>query len=319
MLARIRRRLGAALFDHGLHGISRIGRLHPRARAAHENANIVRNIPYAPSGRTEHMLDVYRPHDALSSPRPTVFYIHGGAFRILSKDTHWVMALAFVRRGYVVFNVNYRLAPREPFPAALEDVCAAYGWVVRNAAKYGADPSRIVVAGESAGANLATALTLATCTRRAEPYAREVFDLGVVPRATIPACGMLQVTDPQRFHRRREALPAWLRDRLEETSDAYVGESARHGDPRLDLADPLVVLERDTPMERPLPPFFTFAGTKDPLLDDTRRLGVALDRRGVRCETRFYPGEVHAFHAMVWRPHARAAWGAMYSFLDEVL
>jgi alpha/beta hydrolase fold len=56
-------------------------------------------------------------------PWPIVFYVHGGAFRILSKDTHWVMALSFARRGFVVFNVSYRLAPKHRFPAPLEDVC----------------------------------------------------------------------------------------------------------------------------------------------------------------------------------------------------
>ena len=53
---------------------------------------------------------------------PVVLYIHGGAFHYLSKDTHWVLALMFARRGYVVFNIDYRLAPVYPYSAAIEDV-----------------------------------------------------------------------------------------------------------------------------------------------------------------------------------------------------
>ena len=58
-------------------------------------------------------------------------------------------------------------------------------------------------------------------------------------------------------------------------------------------------------------------GTRDPLLDDTRRLGAALDRLGVPYEVRYYPGEIHAFHALVWRPQARAFWRDTFAFLDR--
>ena len=86
-----------------------------------------------------------------------------GGFRILSKDTHWLMGLAFARRGMVVMNVNYRLSPHHPFPSALEDIAAAYQFAIDHAAHYGGDPSRIILAGESAGANLALTLALLTC------------------------------------------------------------------------------------------------------------------------------------------------------------
>jgi len=56
---------------------------------------------------------------------------------------------------------------------------------------------------------------------------------------------------------------------------------------------------------RGLPPFFAPVGTKDPLLDDTRRLEKALAQLKVPCEARYYPGGIHAFHAMVWDPAAR--------------
>src|SRR5262249_8451053 len=156
------------------------------------------------SGRDHHRLDVYRPlRERRSAPWPVVLYVHGGGFRILSKDTHWMMGLAFARNGYLVFNINYRLAPRHPFPAALSDAADAYAGVARNAASFGGDLSRLVVAGESAGANLAAALAVAACYRRSEPWSRTVWDTGLVPRAALPACGILQVSDTERFSRRR--------------------------------------------------------------------------------------------------------------------
>jgi acetyl esterase len=245
-----------------------------------------------------------------------VLYVHGGAFRMLSKDSHWLMALAFARRGHLVFNINYRLAPKHRFPTAVEDVCAAYTWVIANAAKWGGDPSRIVVAGESAGANLVTSLTIAATYRRREPWARAVFDLGVVPKATLPACGMLQVSDPERFSRRRK-LPRWTADHIEIVSDDYLPErsfAAPHG---LDLADPLLVFERGDRPDRALPPFFIIAGTHDPIFDDSRRLHAALANVGADSELAVFPGEIHAFHALVWRPAARDAWRRMLEFVGK--
>ena len=64
------------------------------------------------------------------------------------------------------------------------------------------DPSRIAVAGESAGANLVMALTVACCYPREEPWARAVFDAGVVPKVVAPACGLFQVSDMRRYRAR---------------------------------------------------------------------------------------------------------------------
>jgi acetyl esterase len=264
------------------------------------------------------LLDVYRPIRR-RGPLPVVLYVHGGGFRILSKDTHWVMGIAFARRGYLVFNINYRLAPQHPFPAAIEDACTALAWVHENAARFGGDPTRLALAGESAGANLVTSLAIATSWQRPEPWARRLWDLGVRPSAALPACGILQVSDTDRFHRRKP-LSSFLRDRLGEVEHAYLQgypqETGAGGAP-LDLADPLVWLEDAPPPGRPLPAFLAGVGTADPLLDDTRRLKVALDRRQVPCDVHYYPREPHAFHAFFWRPNARAFWRESYAFLDR--
>ena len=281
---------------------------------------VIRNVPYQPTGLHEHLLDVYRPRDAGQNSRlPVALYVHGGGFRILSKDTHWLMGLAFARRGYVVFNISYRLAPRHPFPAAVEDACSAFSWVVDNAERYGGDASRMVLAGESAGANLVTSLALATAYPRPEPWARAVWESGVRPRAVVPACGMLQVTDPQRFRRRWPHMRPFHQRPAARGERCLPARQRRSRAARAGPCRPAVLFERGAAPERPLPPFFVPCGTKDPLIDDSRRLASALERLGVEHEARYYPGEVHAFHAMVWRPNARRCWKHTFSFLDRHL
>ncbi|MDB4970707.1 MAG: Esterase/lipase [Myxococcales bacterium] len=310
-------RAGAFVVDNFFRGLSAAGKLHPLADPKRHGVEVIRDLAYREGGAVEHLLDIWRPTQA-TAPMPIVFYVHGGGFRFLSKDTHWVMALSYARAGYLVFNVSYRLAPRHPFPAAVEDVCDAWRFAMDLAAQYGGDTSRVAVAGESAGANLATTLTLSTCYERAEPFARKVFDLGIVPRACLPMCGILQVSDPARFARRKK-LGRFLADRLEEVSEAYLFGHDHATPAELELADPLRVLERGDKPSRPLPPFFAGVGTKDPILDDTRRLKAALDKMGVPCDTRYYKGEPHAFHALVFRRNARDCWRHSLEFLENTL
>ena len=320
MGTRLRRRTGSILVDNFFRGISRAGKLHPHARPERHDVVVQRDIAYMDSGLPEHHLDVYLPGPVARgevTSAPSVLYVHGGGFRILSKDTHWIMGLAFARRGYVVFNVSYRLAPQHPFPAAMTDVCAALDWVGRNAHRYGADLERLVFAGESAGGNLVTSLAVATSYKRPEPWARSLFEAGHRARAVVAACALLQVSDAQRFKRRWPHMSGFVGDRLAEVTDAYLGENQVHDQGRHDLADPLLFLERGESPDRPLPAFFAPCGTKDPLLDDSRRLEAALTRMGVPCEAKLYPGEVHAFHALVFRPNARRCWADTYAFLDR--
>ena len=311
---RLRRQAGSKAVDAFFRWLSKAGRLHPSARPQRHHVAVTRDLPYLNSGRPEHLLDIYRPTNT-PGPWPVVLYLHGGGFRVLSKDSHWVMGLAFARRGALVFNANYRLAPQHPYPAAMQDACAALTWVLEHAARHGGDPDRLVLAGESAGANLALGLTLACCYRRPEPWARAVWDTGAVPRAVLPACGVFQVSDPERFGRRRHLRP-WVLDRLTEVRDAYLGAAPRPAAEH-ELADPLLVLEQGAAPARPLPPFLIAAGTRDPLLDDTRRLAAALHRLDVACEAHYYPGEIHAFHALTWRRNARRYWGEAYRFVDR--
>jgi acetyl esterase len=315
----LRRHGGSLLVDGFFRGLSRAGLLHPSARPERHGVEVLRDIPYLDTGRPEHRLDVYRPRRSSTEPVPVVLYVHGGGFRILSKDTHWVMGLAFARRGYLVFNIGYRLAPAHPYPAALSDACDALLWVQKNAQRWGGDIDRLALAGESAGANLVTALTLAACYSRPEPYAQRVFESRVRPRAVLPACGILQVSDCDRFKRRWPKLGTFVCDRLHEVSMSYLSGVDRSSPGGIDLADPLLVLERGVRPQRSLPPFMVTCGTKDPLIDDAQRLEMALERLGIECDTRYYPGEGHAFHALVWRASAKSFWRDTYRFLERHL
>src|SRR5262245_28346673 len=88
---RLRRRGGAFVVDNFFRAIATAGRLHPLARPGRHGVEVLRDLPYLPTGEVEHLLDLYRPVDRAGEPRPVVLYVHGGGFRILSKDTHWIM------------------------------------------------------------------------------------------------------------------------------------------------------------------------------------------------------------------------------------
>ena len=224
---RLRRKIGAFVIDNLYRGASIVGGAIPIAHPRIHGLEVIRDIRYQDSEHQEHRLDVWRPRAPSAKPLPVVVYTHGGGFRFMSKESHWLFGLAFARRGYLVVNVNYRLAPRHPFPAAIQDACAAYVWAVKNVATYGGDPNRIVIAGESAGANLATGVAIAACWKRDEPWARSVYDTGIVPRAVLPACGILQVTDPERYLR-SGVMTTFVHDRIAEVETGSVESSIDH-------------------------------------------------------------------------------------------
>ncbi len=313
---RARTRIASTVFE----SLAALGALHPAASPRRHGVEVERDVVYGDDQRW-HQLDIYKPVTR-PGPWPVVFYVHGGAFHLLSKDTHWLMGLVFARYGYLVINISYRLAPAHPYPAAIEDTCTAYRWLAANLERLGGDPTRVAVAGESAGGNLVTALALAATQERAEPWARAVYDTGLVPKAVLPFCALLEVSRPDR-HRARRRMPGWIEGMIRDASTAYLhGHSLEPSDATA-LADPLRVIEaaaglpHEPHFARPLPPFFAPVGTRDPLLDDTRRLEKALASLNVPCEARYYAGGIHAFHALVWDPAARRCWRDALGFLDR--
>lgn len=104
---------------------------------------------------------LYRPVSAPTSAAPLLLYLHGGGFVTGDLDTHDSVCQALAARaGCLVLSVVYRLAPEHVFPAAVEDALAALVHVQGNAARFGADPARIAIGGDSAGGNLATVACL---------------------------------------------------------------------------------------------------------------------------------------------------------------
>ncbi len=99
-------------------------------------------------------LRIIRP--ATPGPHKVVLFLHGGGWVVCSNDTHQPLAIAIANAtGAAVVMVEYRMAPEHPFPAPLDDCLAGLAWVRAHGHEHGLDASRIVVAGDSAGGNLA--------------------------------------------------------------------------------------------------------------------------------------------------------------------
>lgn len=110
---------------------------------------------------------LYTPPRQPPAAPPLLVYFHGGGFVIGDLDTADEICRLLARyAGHAVLSVAYRLAPEHPFPAAIDDAEAAFRWSQAHAASLGADPSRVAVGGDSAGANLATVLAQRTAHDR---------------------------------------------------------------------------------------------------------------------------------------------------------
>lgn len=120
-------------------------------------------------------LRVYRPHDATAA-LPVIVFAHGGGFVFCDLDSHdeFCRSMA-VGVGAVVVAVDYRLAPEHPGPAAHEDVLAALHWTAAHIGVHGGDPTRIALAGDSAGGNLAATVALAVRDHGGPPIAAQIL------------------------------------------------------------------------------------------------------------------------------------------------
>ena len=213
--------------------------------------------------------EVHEPRDG--DPTRTVLYLHGGGFRIGSVVTHRALAahLAAVT-GATVHLLDYRLAPEHPFPAALDDALAAYRALLAD----GADPDRIVLAGDSAGGWLA--LTAALRLRDAGERLPAVLGL-VSP--------WLDLTGASWPADRSDAMlrPSWLR----QCAADFAGDR--------DPADPdLAPLDAGL---AGLPPMVVHVGSEEILLDDAVRLAERARAAGVPVQLRRLDGMWHVSHA----------------------
>jgi acetyl esterase len=296
--------------DAGMHGLATVVDLLPSMRRRQATFRLIEDIPYAHHAGETLCLDVLQPKGP--GPHPVLIYFHGGGFAIGSKRTHRALAAAYASQGYLVCNVDYRLAPKHPFPAALEDACAAWLWAADHVAHYGGDPHCMTLAGESAGANLALSVTLACCTARPEPYTQPLFIRGLRPVAALLYCGFLQTSHPERY--RRAGVSALAARIATDAAGSYLGSAASQPRPQHALADPLCVLEAMASAPD-LPPLFIAAGLADPVAADSQRLEQVLLRLQLPHTARYYPGETHAFHVMFWREQALMCWRDSFEFL----
>ncbi|MDW7650563.1 MAG: alpha/beta hydrolase [Bacillota bacterium] len=181
--------------------IERLGDHAAQKATLPDGVRICADIPYLDDGIPAHRLDVYSPK-AVDGPLPVIIYFHGGGFVAGDKSHMRQYCMALANEGYVVFNINYRLAPVYKNPAQIEDVLAALAWIKVNGDSYQGDTNRIFLAGDSAGAYLA-GLAAAVCTN-----GRLAAKLGLRPplteqdiRGVLFFCGLfdLQTASKRKF------------------------------------------------------------------------------------------------------------------------
>jgi acetyl esterase/lipase len=125
------------------------------------NVDIRRDIAYTdgdPADAAKHKLDLYLPKDKKSFP--VLMFVHGGSWKSGDKSLYTALGNRFAKLGIGVAIPSYRLMPKHPHPAQIEDTAAAFAWVYKNIAQYGGNPQRIYIAGHSAGGHLVALLAL---------------------------------------------------------------------------------------------------------------------------------------------------------------
>ncbi len=137
-----------------------VGRVQGSAASLERGAGRVEGIVYRVVAGQRLLLDAYLP--LRGGERPVVVFVHGGGFRAGSRlavapgqQPVAAIARALVAHGFAVFSVDYRLAPRFLFPAAVDDLVAAVGWLRHRATRFRIDPGRVALFGASAGGDLA--------------------------------------------------------------------------------------------------------------------------------------------------------------------
>ncbi len=201
----------------------------------------------------------------------TLLYLHGGGYFACSPQTHRPVTGGFARRGFDVWAPDYRLAPENPFPAALDDAVAAY----RGLLDQGIPPAALGLAGDSAGGGLAAALLL------------RLKQLGeALPAAVVlfsPWTDLAATGETLRTNSARDAMFSG------EGMERAVGPYLAGADPRNPLASPLYGDLAG------LPPLLIHAGDYEVLLDDSRRFAERARAAGTRVTMRTWPVVPHAW------------------------
>jgi acetyl esterase len=210
-------------------------------------------------------------------PFATVAFFHGGGFVLGSLDGYDNLCRLLARRsGCLVVSVDYRLAPEHPWPAALEDAYAATDWLANNAERFSGDGNRLAVAGDSAGGNLATTVSLLARKRGMPDIDAQVL--------LYPATAYLEPMDS----RAENAAGYFL------TAEDIVWFVKQYLDSELDAHNPLAfpLSARDL---SGLPPAFVLTCGFDPLRDEGIAYADRLREAGVAVEHTNYESMIHGF------------------------
>jgi acetyl esterase len=221
---------------------------------------------------------VYTPA-AGTKPFPVIVYYHGGGFVIATIDTYdaGARALSMMAKAIVV-SVEYRKAPENKFPAAHDDAFAAYKWTMMHAKEIGGDSSRMALAGESAGGNLAMATAMAV---RDAKLPLPKFILAVYPVA--------QPDTETASYKENAAAKPLNRPMMEWFFKQYGRTPADGMDPRINLVGANLA---------GLPPVMIINAQIDPLRTDGEMLESKLKAAGVTVDRKVYPGVTHEFFGM---------------------
>ncbi|MGG4342041.1 alpha/beta hydrolase [Paenibacillus lautus] len=119
-----------------------------------ENIERFDNLDYYGDKSEDHLLDVYYPK-ATENPLPVIISVHGGGWVYGNKEAYQFYCMNLAQYGFTVVNFNYRLAPKNKFPSALEDVNSVFYWVKNNSTKFHMDLNNLFIVGDSAGAQIA--------------------------------------------------------------------------------------------------------------------------------------------------------------------
>lgn len=244
---------------------------------------------------------VYTPPAGAGLPHPLVVFLHGGGWVVgHHAAADWLCGQVAARVGAVVVSVGYRLAPEHRFPAAVADCLAATEWLAEHGARLGADPTRLAVFGESAGANLTAVLGL--LTRDGGP--RIALQGLVYP-------GLDATLSSPSVHAQADA-PYLDRADLVAFLDHYVDPADRR-DPRV---SPLLAADLTG-----APPALIQTAELDLLRDDGRRYGQALAAAGVPVRLTEYAAAPHGFYVVpgIYRAVARQALVELVEALQAAL
>jgi len=230
---------------------------------------------------------VYRPERLAG--RGAILYIRGGGFVVGSLDTHHtVVAELAAKSGLTAVALDFRMAPEHPFPAAVEDCYGALSGVIAEAARLGIDPAKVVIAGDSSGANQAVVVSMMARDRRGPRLAGQAL--------------ISPVLDFTRWRTGGADAPLLTGGEMEYYTRCYVEDPARIGQA---YVSPLVSGEFHG-----LPPAYIMGAEMDSLLVDSREYAKRLLSSGTEVELVVEPGLVHsAVRARGLCPRVADAWG----------